>query len=46
MYNCKKCGNNNWKWKCNNGMMKGTCLSCGEKTNEFKANGKHRKEKN
>ena len=41
MKNCEKCGKNNWSWKCENGMMQGKC-ECGEKTNRFKANGKHK----
>ena len=45
MKNCK-CGVNQWQWKCEGGMMQGTCASCGNKTNKFKANGKRRKEEN
>lgn len=42
MKDCKNCGTNNWTWKCESGMMQGTCAKCGEKTNRFKANGKHK----
>ena len=45
MKDCK-CGFNKWKWKCESGMMQGTCQNCGNKTNKFKANGKRNKEKN
>jgi hypothetical protein len=37
MKNCAKCGQNNWKWKCEQGMITGYCQGCGEKTNTFKA---------
>jgi hypothetical protein len=40
MKDCSKCGANNWTWKCEGGLMQGTCGQCGEKTNRFKANGK------
>ena len=42
MKDCIKCGKNNWGWKCEGGTMQGTCLECGEKTNKFKASGKHK----
>lgn len=41
MKDCKNCGQNNWAWKCEDGMMEGSCITCGAKTNKFKANGKH-----
>lgn len=37
MYNCKKCGENNWKWKADKGLITGYCQKCGEHTNTFKA---------
>lgn len=45
MYDCKKCGNNNWKWKCEQGMLTGYCQGCGEKTNTFKAGRPTREER-
>jgi hypothetical protein len=38
-----KCGVNDWRWNCKDGMMEGTCKGCGRKTNKFKANGSHTK---
>jgi hypothetical protein len=43
MKECTTCKVNSWSWKCEQGMMQGTCLGCGAKTNKFKANGSHRK---
>lgn len=37
MFDCRKCGANDWGWECQNGMMKGKCKKCGELTNEFRA---------
>ena len=37
MYDCKKCGVNNWKFQCQQGLMKGYCQGCGAETNTFKA---------
>lgn len=39
MVDCKKCGKNNWGWKCEQGIMTGFCRTegCNEKTNSFKA---------
>lgn len=45
MRNCKNCGENKWSWRCENGLMEGTCGACGQKTNKFKANGKHNEKK-
>lgn len=47
MYNCKKCNANNWKFECQQGLMKGYCQSCGATTNTFKAkSGKNYPKKN
>lgn len=43
MRDCKNCGQNNWAWKCEKGFMQGTCRGCGEKTNRFRADGRHKK---
>lgn len=45
MKDCSQCGLNKWVWKCEAGMMQGTCSNCGLTTNKFKANGKHNKER-
>jgi len=43
---CPKCGANNWKWNCMQGLITGYCQGCGEKTNTFKARkGRDKKKK-
>ena len=37
MFDCRKCGANDWGWSCQGGIMKGKCKKCGELTNEFRA---------
>lgn len=47
MYDCKKCGLNDWKFKCEQGLMKGYCQGCGAETNTFKAkSGKNYQKRN